>query len=121
MPDVWIKYNPKVNCGEILGRLADEMPGIAAAQMNIPGRELHNGGVTKNEINLEFFQFTPHDRNPNDIKITLIAHNFKERIEHHDEATRAIKEDVITILSDFDHNIKVSVSIWLINMSYETI
>ena len=121
MPTVWIKHKPEKEYDEILDRLAGEMPSIAAPQMNVSGRELHDGGVGESEIMVEFLEFTPRDRNVNDIQITLIAHRFEERSQRLDDATKAIKEGVMAILRDFDRNVKVGVSIWLVDMGYATI
>lgn len=121
VPTVWIKHKPEKEYGEILDRLAAEMPGIAAPQVNVSGRDLHDGGVGESEIMVEFLEFTPRDRNVNDIQITLIAHRFKKRRKRRDDATKAIKEGVMNVLRDFDRNVKVGVSIWLVDMGYETI
>lgn len=121
MPTVWIKHKPEKEYDEILDRLADEIPSVAASQMNVSGRDLHDGGVSESEIMVEFLEFTLRDRNINDIQITLVAHRFEERSQRLDDATTAIKEGVMAILSEFDRNVKVGVSIWLVDMGYETI
>lgn len=121
MPTVWIKYKPDKGYDEILNRLADEMPGITAPQMNIGGRKLHDGGVGESEIMVEFIEFSPRDRNVNDIQVTVIAHPFPERQARLDEATNEIKQGIMSILRDFDRNMKVGVSVWLVEMGYATI
>lgn len=123
MPTVWIKYYPqKGYYDDILAKLADELPSIAAPQMNVSGRDLHDGGISESEIMVEFLEFSPRDRNINDIQITLVAHRFEERSQRLDDATRALKEGVMSILRDFDDcNVKVGISIWLVEMGYETI
>jgi len=121
MPTVRIQYKPGRGYDEILDRLADEMPGITAPQMNVNGRGLHDGGVGESEIMVEFYEFSPRDRNVNDIQITVMAHAFPERQTRLDEATNAIREGVMAILADFDRNVNVGISIWLVQMGYATI
>lgn len=121
MPTVRIQYSSEKGYDEILDRLADEMPAITAPQMNVDGRGLHDGGVSENEIMVEFYEFSPRDRNVNDIQITVIAHAFPERQSRLDEATEEIKKGVMNILRDFDRNVKVGISIWLVQMGYATI
>lgn len=121
MPTVWIQYKSQKGYDEILDRLAVEMPGITAPQMNVDGRGLHDGGVGESEIIVEFHEFSPRDRNVNDIQITVVAHEFPERQTRLDEATNEIKKGVMTVLCDFDRNVKVGISIWLVQMGYATI
>lgn len=121
MPTVRIEYQPNKGYEQIIGVLADELPGIVAPQMNIGGRELHDGGVGTSEILVDATTYTQFARNVNDIQITVIAHAFQERKDRLDEATEAVKEGVKTVLADFDRNVKVGVSIWLIDMGYATI
>ena len=121
MPTVWIKYKPEKGYDEILDRLAAEIPGITAPQMNVGGRDLHHGGVGESEIMVEFLEFSSRDCNINDIQITVVAHPFPERRTRLDEATAEIKKGIMSILADFDRNVKVGVSIWLVEMGYATI
>jgi len=121
MPTIWVKYKPEKGYDEILDRLADELPGIIAPLMNVDGSALHEGGVGESEIMVEFYEFTPRDRNVNDVQITVIAHPFPERQERLDDTTEAIKKGVMSILADFDRNVKVGVSPWLVEMGYATI
>src|SRR3989344_5739539 len=101
MPTVWIKSKPGKGYEGILDRLADEMPGITAPQMNIAGHDLHDGGVGESEIMVEFFEFSPRDRNINDIQITVRAHRFEERVVRLDPITEAIRQGVAEVLRDF--------------------
>lgn len=121
MPTIWVKSKPGKGYDDILDRLADELPGIAAPEMNVSGSALHEGGVGEDEIMVEFLEFSKYDRNVNDIQVTMIAHPFPERQARLDDATTALKEGIMTILRDFDRNVKVGVSIWLVEMGYETI
>lgn len=121
MPTTRIEYKPGKGYEQIIERLADEMPRIAAPQMNIGGRELHDGGVGEGEILVDAVEYSQFARNVNDIQITLIAHAFDERRKRLDEATDAIKKGVKDVLRDFDRNVKVGVSIWLVDMGYATI
>ena len=121
MPTVRIEYQPNKGYEQIIGVLADELPGIVAPQMNIGGRGLHGGGAGKSEVLVDATAYTQFARNVNDIQITVIAHAFQERKDRLDEATEAVKEGVKAVLADFDRNVKVGVSIWLIDMGYATI
>lgn len=132
MPTVRIEYLPNRGCEQIIGILADRLPGIVAPQMNIGGRELHDGGVGTSEILVDATAYTLFARNVNDIQITVIAHAFQERKDRLDEATEAVKEGVKAVLADFERDIltyggmslvsvKIGVSIWLIDMGYATI
>jgi len=121
MPTTRIEYKPDMGYEQIIERLADEMPRITAPQMNIGGRELHDGGVGESEILVDAVEYSRFARNINDIQITVIAHSFDERRERLDEATDAIKDGVKEILRDYDRNVKVGVSIWLVDMGYTTI
>ena len=121
MPTVRIEYQPAKSYEDIIASLADELPRITAPQMNVGGRELHDGGVGESEILVDAVEYSRFARNVNDIQITVIAHAFDERRKCLDEATDAIKEGVKVILCDFDRNVKVGVSIWLVDMGYATI
>ena len=121
MPTVRIEYRTDKEYEHIVERLVDELPRIVAPQMNVDGRELHDVGVGASEIIVNVFECSPLDRNINDIQITVIAHSFAERRQHLDEATAKVKKGVMSILADFDRNVSVGVSIWLVEMGYETI
>lgn len=121
MITVWIKHKPEQGYGALLDRLAEQMPGIVAPQMNIKGRSVHNGGVGEGEVMVEFLQFTRRDRNINDIQIRILARAFPERLARVDEATEEIKQGVKCVLRDFDRNVKVGVSLLLVQMGYATI
>ena len=120
MPTVWVKYRIEKGYGEILGRLANSLPSIVAPQMNVSGRAVHEGGVGEAEVMVEFLEFSPRDRNINDIQVTVIAHAFDERQSRLDEATEAIREGIAEILRD-SGNVKVGISIWLVEMGYATL
>lgn len=121
MPTVRIEYQPAKGYEDIITRLADELPRITAPQMNVGGRELHDGGVGESEILVDAVEYSRFARNVNSIQITVIAHRFDERVTRLDEATEAIKDGVMETLRDFDRNLKVGVSVWLIEMGYATI
>lgn len=119
MPTIWVKHQPSIH-PQLLDRLAEDLPRIASSQINVEGAELHEGGVGEEEIMIEFMEFSPRDRNVNDIQITMIAHTFSERQARLNEATSAITEGVGSILDDFAFNVKIGVSIWLVEMGYQT-
>ncbi len=121
MPTVLIQYRPGQGYEQIIERLADASPGITAPQMNVAGRKLHDGGVSEKEMVVDATEYSRFARNTNDIQLTVIAHAFDERRERVDEATECIKVGVAEILRDFDRNLKVGVSIWLVEMGYATI
>jgi hypothetical protein len=121
VPTTTIEYDPTKGYDEILDRLADEIPGIVAPQMNVSGRKLHDGGVSESEIIVRFMEFSPRDRNTNDIQITTRAHRFEERVARCDESTEAIKRGVMNILRDFDRNIEVGIELDLVEMGYAKI
>lgn len=121
MPTVRIEYKPNHGYELIIHFLANQLPRIIAPQMNIGGRELHDGGVSTSEILVDATVYTQFARNVNDIQITVIAHAFQERKDRLDEATEAVKEGVKAVLANFDHNVKVGISIWLIDMGYATL
>ena len=121
MPTARIEYQPDKGYEEIVGHLADDLPRIVAPQMNIGGRELHDGGVGESEILVDAVEYSRFARNINDIQITVIAHRFDERVARLDEATEAVKQGVVEVLRDFDRNLTVGISIWLVEMGYATI
>lgn len=121
MPTVTIEYKPDKGYDDILDRMADDMPGITAPQMNVQGRELHDGGVGESEIIVKFRPFSPRDRNINDMQITVRAHRFAERVERIDPITEAMKEGVMGILRDFDRNVEVGIEVDLVEMGYAKI
>lgn len=121
MPTVRIEYKPDKGYEQIIGCLADDLPKIIAPQMNVRGRELHDGGVGESEILVDATKYSPFARNVNDIQITVIAHPFEERRVRLDEATEEIKKGVMEVLQDFDRSVKVGISIWLVEMGYATI
>lgn len=121
MPTIWVKHDPTKELDPILDQLAEDLPGIAAPLMNVSGSELHQGGVGEAEIMVEFLEFSPRDRNVNHIQITMIAHPFPERQAQLDTSTAKLKSGVMALLADFDRNVTVGVSIWLVEMGYETI
>lgn len=121
MPTITVKSQPGKGYDTILDALAEHLPSIAAPLMNIDGSALHEGGVGETEILVEFQEFSPRDRNVNNIQITMVAHAFPERVEKVEESTDAIKAGVMKVLQDFDRNLVVGVSIWLVEMGYATI
>lgn len=121
MPTITVKSQPDKGYDAILDALADHLPGIAAPLMNIDGSALHEGGVGETEILVEFEEFSPRDRNVNDIQITMVAHAFPERVEKVEESTDQLKQGVMEVLRDFDRNLIAGVSIWLVEMGYATI
>lgn len=121
MPNVTVKSKPDKGYDAILDALAEHLPSIAASLMNIDGSALHEGGVGETEILVEFKEFSPRDRNVNDIQITMVAHAFPERVEKVEESTNQLKRGVMEVLRDFDRNLVVGVSIWLVEMGYATI
>jgi hypothetical protein len=129
MPTVRIEYNPFSSNGDIeeaVNELYPYLPAIIAPLMNIDGRDLHDGGVSESEIIINLIECSKRDVNINDIQITVIAHNFEERVARVDEITNAIRDGVKTTLHaeifDGDYiNIKVGISIWLVEMGYATI
>jgi len=121
MPTTLIEYKPDKGYDDILDQLADEMSGIIAPQMNILGRELHDGGVGESEIIVRFIEFSPRDRNINDIQITVRAHRFEERVNRLDVITEVIKQSVMEVLRDFDRTVNVGIEVDLIEMGYATI
>jgi hypothetical protein len=120
MPTARIEYQPDKGYEDIVEHLADELPRIVAPQMNIGDRELHDGGVGESEILVDATEYSRFARNVNSIQITVIAHRFDERVTRLDEATEAIKQGVMEVLRDFDRNLTVGVSIWLVEMGYAT-
>lgn len=121
MPTVKIQYQPARGYESIVVTLVKEMPGIVFPEMNIAGRELHDGAVGEKEIIVEATEHPNYTRNINHIQVTVIAHAFEERVQRIDQATEAVKQGIMNILRDFDRNVKVGVSIWLIQMGYATI
>lgn len=121
MPTVTIEYKPDKGYDDILDRMADDMPGITAPQMNVEGRELHDGGVGESEIIVRFIAFSSRDRNINDLQVTVRAHRFAERVERIDPITEAIKEGVMGILRDFDRSAEVGIEVDLVEMGYAKI
>lgn len=121
MPTITVKSQPDKGYDDILDALADHLPSIAAPLMNIDGSELHEGGVGETEILVEFTEFSSRDRNVNDIQITMVAHAFSQRVEQVEESTGTLKQGVMEVLRDFDRNLVVGVSIWLVEMGYATI
>lgn len=121
MPTVHIQYLPNREYEYLIEKLVHEMPTIVAPQMNIDGRKLHDGGVGEDEIMVEAREFSQFVRNVNHIQVTIIAHAFDERRKRLDEATKIITEGIKEVLRDFDRNVEVGVSLWLVEMGYFTI
>ena len=121
MPTVRVEYQSFMGYMTIMDELVDRLPLIVAPQMNIGGRELHDGGVGESEILLDATEYSHFARNVNHVQITVIAHRFDERVARIDEATEAIKQGVLEVLRDFDRNLTVGISIWLVEMGYATI
>jgi hypothetical protein len=121
MPTVRIEYQPDKGYEPIVEALADALPSITAPQMNIGGRELHDGGVGETEILVDATPYSRFARNVNSIQVTVIAHRFAERIARLDDSTEEIKLGVMEVLADYDRNLTVGVSIHLVEMGYATI
>jgi hypothetical protein len=128
MPTVRLEYNPFSSNPEIEEAVHDlytELPGIIAPVINIEGCSIHNGGVTESEIIVNIIEYSKRDLNVNDIQITIIAHRFEERVAKIDEMTDVIRDAVKSTLNtdmfyDDYINLKVGVSIWLVEMGYAT-
>lgn len=128
MPTVRVEYNPysdNVNVSLVMILVTKRLPSIVAPQMNIEGRELHNGGVSENEIIVNTIPYSRYDQNVNDIQVTIIAHNYKERLQRVDEITEAIRDEILDIIQCEIGNkheyMKIAVSVWLIPMGYAII
>lgn len=129
MPTVRVEYNPFSSKPDVMAAVNDlytYLPAIIAPVMNIEGRELHDGGVGESEIIVNLIEYSKRDLNINDIQITVIAHRFEERVARLDEMTQAIRDGVkvtlhASVFGDDYINIKVGISIWLIEMGYATI
>lgn len=128
MPTVRLEYNPHSSkpTKEAVLDLYKYLPAIIAPAMNIEGRHVHDGGVGESEIIVNLIEYSKHDLNINDIQITVIAHNFEERVARVDEMTDYIREQVKETqhakIFDGDYvEMKVGVSIWLVAMGYATI
>ncbi|MFT5036692.1 MAG: hypothetical protein ACI9VM_000255 [Candidatus Azotimanducaceae bacterium] len=121
MPTIAVKSQPDKDYDAILDALADHLPSIAAPLMNIDGSALHEGGVGEAEILVEFTEFSPRDRNVNNIQITMVAHAFPQRVDEVEKSTEQLKQGVMEVLRDFDRNLVVGISIWLVEMGYTTI
>lgn len=121
MPTTLVEYNFKKVSDRLLDQLAEELPSIIAPKMNITGRELHDGGVGEAEVIVRFVQFSPHDRNTNDLQITTRAHCFEERVERVEDIERTIRSDVKTLLDAFGFDGTAGIEVYLAPMGYGTI
>lgn len=128
MPTVRLEFNPNSKHPGVYAAVDDiyrQLPAIVAPQMNIEGRELHDGGVGEKEIIVNLFHYSKEDLNINDIQITVIAHRFKERLARLDQMTDAIREGISAILQPELANaykgMRIAVSVWLLDMGYATI
>ena len=127
MPTVRIEYQPQPEkwpepiYRAFLKKLADKLPTIIAPEMNINGRDLHDGGVSENEILVDGVEYSHLSRNVNNVQITVIAHRFDERVARLDEVTTAIKNGVLEVLRDFDRDLTIGISVCLVEMGYASI
>lgn len=87
MPTVAVEHHPKIE-RLALEHLADNLPSIVAPQMNISGKQLHDGGVGLREIIVKFYEQS--DLNRNAIQITVYGHAFEERVARHRDMKDAI-------------------------------
>lgn len=122
MPTVLLQYQDRKEVGLkiLLNTLAENLPRIVAGQMNISGRELHDGGVSEQEIIYDAQPYSRYARNTNGLQITVRAHRFEERLARIDEIADAIKEGVIKSLRGIEHTLKIAVEVDLVDMGYTT-
>lgn len=112
MPIVQLRYKPGRDLEELACKLAEALPAIVAPQLSIAGAELHDGMVTQKEIIVEVTEGSQADVNTKDLQITILAHNFPERVETDEQRKDAMLKGVRTFLADFDRN--VDGFVWLI-------
>ena len=112
MPIVQLRYKSDRGLEELVGNLAKALPAIIAPQLTVLGSELHDGMVTEKEIIVEVTECSQADINTKDLQITILAHNFPDRIETDEQRKDAIIKDVRTFLADYDRNVEGFV--WLI-------
>ena len=124
MPTVLLQYQDRKDVGmrALLNTLAENLPRIIAEQMNIPGHELHDGGVSEKEIIYDAQPYSQYARNTNGLQITVRAHRFEERLARIDEMAEAIKEGVVKFLRRrrIEHTLKIAVEVDLVDMGYAT-
>ncbi|MCA9357968.1 hypothetical protein KC902_01770 [Candidatus Kaiserbacteria bacterium] len=122
MPTVLLQYQDRKDVGmrALLNTLAENLPRIIAEQMNIPGHELHDGGVSEKEIIYDAQPYSQYARNTNGLQITVRAHRFEERLARINEMTDAIKEGVVESLRGIEQPFKIAVEVDLVDMGYTT-
>jgi len=93
--------------------LVPVLPGIIAPHFNIEGAELHEGGVSADEIIIRLQQGSEYDRNAPYLNLFMRAHQFPGRTEQCQGNTVAI-HDAIRAELDVANRSDVSLSVEII-------
>lgn len=89
------------------------LPGLIAPHFNIEGAELHEGGVTEDEIIIRLLKGSEYDRNAPDLNLFMRAHQFEGRAEQCQDNSQAI-HDAIRAELDAAGRTDVSLSVEII-------
>ena len=106
-------------CFNVATLLAPVLPRLIAPHFNIEGAELHEGGVTENEIIIRLQKSSEYDLNAPDLNLLLRAHQFEDRAEQCQDNTQAIHDAIRAKLDATDcKDISLSVEIIICELGY---
>ena len=107
-----IIYKPLVS-NEVLDALANELPAIIAAALEIPGGRL---AILKPEqVSLEFSQASPRDVG-SDIRIMVFARSNDPRASTENNLAKSILEKVITLVEKSGGKHSVNIRLYLMEI-----
>ena len=112
MPVASLRHKHGRQLGELAAKLAETLPDIIAPALNVEGRELHDGKVTADEIDVRCEEGQAADVNAKDLEIMIFAHDFPERSANLEDRKKLILEGVLAFLADWDRN--VTGFVWVI-------
>jgi hypothetical protein len=108
MPIVLLQYKRDLGLEHLAGRVAEELPSIVSAALDIP--ESKNSRLTPEDIEVRASETGKMDVNAKQLEIVVIAHDYPERTANIESRKDEISRGVRKFLDSQGHQ---SVSGWV--------
>lgn len=118
MPFVTMRYKRSRVTSSFVDMLAHELPRIIAPHLSLGGRERNEGLVTPDDIMVQCEEGGPYDVNTKDIQISILAHDFPERVVNLESRKEAILEGIRAVMTHYGAKASGCVLITLHHMAY---
>jgi len=95
------------------------LPGLIAPHFNIEDADLHEDGVTKDEIIIRLLKGSEYDRNAPDLNLFMRAHQFEGRVERCQDNSQVIHDAIRAELDAADRkDVSLSIEIIICELGY---